>query len=129
MVQNKAEIASKSIYNPELCRKALRASRTFWHPLQKQFWPFQVALESHPALLRKSLRTPALGHHAEQKDNHKYHKDPLFDKGIYWTLTEIELAVGLLAVDDVESVAHTCSDVGHLEVEPLVMVVVVDVRP
>ena len=36
------------------------ASRTYSAPLQKQFWPFQVALESHPALLRKSLRTPGV---------------------------------------------------------------------
>ena len=45
-------------------RKGLRARDVrFAHifaPLQKQFWPFQVALESHPALLRKSLRTPDL---------------------------------------------------------------------
>ena len=39
------------------------ASHTYSAPppplLQTQFWPFQDALESHPALLRKSLRTLA----------------------------------------------------------------------
>ena len=49
-------------------RKGLRASRSWCAllipppPLPKQFWPFQVALESRPALLIKSLRTPAIWH-------------------------------------------------------------------
>ena len=34
-------------------------------------------------------------------------------------LTEVELAVGLLEVDDVESVLEVGAHVGHLEVEPL----------
>ena len=42
--------------------------------------------------------------------------------------TEVELAVELLAVDDVEAVVDVRLHVRHLEVEPLVMVVRVDVR-
>ena len=42
-------------------------------------------------------------------------------------LTKVELAVDLLTVDDVELVRHAGVHVAHFEVEPLVMVVRVDV--
>ena len=70
-VSNKLHQSLKSIYNPRAGPRPLgtsrfalvmSASRTYSAPLQKQFWPFQVALESHPALLRKCLRTPDLYH-------------------------------------------------------------------
>ena len=47
---------------------------------------------------------------------------------ITWGLTEIELAVEFLAVDDVEPVLDARLHVRHLEVEPLMVVVGVDVR-
>ena len=43
-------------------------------------------------------------------------------------LTKVELAVGLLTVDDVEPVLDAGLHVGDLEVEPLVVVVGVDIR-
>ena len=43
-------------------------------------------------------------------------------------LTEVELTVEFLAVDDVEPVGSVGLHVGHLEVEPLMVMVGVDVR-
>ena len=42
-------------------------------------------------------------------------------------LTKVELTVEFLTVDDVEAVLYVSLHVGHLKVEPLVMVVRVDV--
>lgn len=43
-------------------------------------------------------------------------------------LTIIKLAISLLTVDDIKAIGHACPHVGHLKVEPLMMVVAVDVR-
>lgn len=43
------------------------------------------------------------------------------------TLTIVELAVRLLAVDDVEAVGGAHTHVAYFEVEPLVVVIAVDV--
>lgn len=45
----------------------------------------------------------------------------------FW-LTEVELTVGLLIVDDVESVRFACYHVANLKIEPLMVVVSVHVR-
>lgn len=44
------------------------------------------------------------------------------------TLTVVELAVGLFTVDDVEAIGGPHAHAAHLKVEPLVVVVTVDVR-
>lgn len=43
-------------------------------------------------------------------------------------LTIIELAVGFFTVDDVETIGHSHMHAAHLKVEPLVVVITVDVR-
>lgn len=42
-------------------------------------------------------------------------------------LTVVELAVGLLTVDDVEAVSSSHTHAAHLKVEPLMVVITVDV--
>lgn len=49
------------------------------------------------------------------------------DDGLRRGLTIVELAVWLLAVDDVEAVVGAHAHAAHLKVEPLVMVITVDV--
>lgn len=46
---------------------------------------------------------------------------------VFVTLTIVKLAVWLLAVDEVEAVGNTHTHVAHLEVEPLVVMIAVDV--
>lgn len=43
------------------------------------------------------------------------------------SLTVVELAVGLFTVDDVEAIGGSHAHAAHLKVEPLVVVVTVDV--
>ena len=49
------------------------------------------------------------------------------DRALPGGLTIIELAVGLLTVDDVEAVVRSNVHPAHLKIEPLVIVVTVDV--
>ena len=55
---------------------------------------------------------------------HIDHRQGLSRRG----LTVIKLAVGLLTVDDVEAVVRPNVHPAHLKIEPLVIVVTVDVR-
>ena len=43
-------------------------------------------------------------------------------------LTEVELAVDFLTVDDIEPIRDACLHIGHFKVEPLMVVVCVNIR-
>lgn len=47
--------------------------------------------------------------------------------GVFVTLTVVKLTVGLLAVDDVEAVGNAHAHIAHFKVEPLVVMIAVDV--
>ena len=64
---------------------------------------------------------------AQVKNNNGQRKIKQKERRVCRLPTEVELAVELLAVDDVEAVVDVCLHVRHLEVEPLVMVVRVHV--
>ena len=51
-----------------------------------------------------------------------------FDNVFYPALTKVELTVEFFTVDNVEPVWYICHHVAHLKVEPLMMMVDVDVR-
>ena len=55
------------------------------------------------------------------------HKERDFISYIKWLLTKVELAVEFFAVDNVEAVVDVSGHVADLKVEPLMMVVGVDV--
>ena len=65
---------------------------------------------------------------AQVKNNNGQRKIKQKERRVCRLPTEVELAVELLAVDDVEAVVDVRLHVRHLEVEPLVMVVRVHVR-
>ena len=50
-----------------------------------------------------------------------------FDNVFYPALTKVELTVEFFTVDNVEPVWYICHHVAHLKVEPLMMMVDVDV--
>ena len=62
------------------------------------------------------------------KTDIRQHRNLKIITNIFMGLTVVELAVGLLTVDDVEAIGDSNAHAAHLKVEPLVVMVTVDVR-
>ena len=58
------------------------------------------------------------------------HDQQLLTLGIYNTLihTIVKLTVEFFTVDDIEPVLDPCSGIGHSKIEPLMMMIAVDIR-